>query len=398
VTYALASMLTGQMLLLASNPGPHYSIVLWSGNGAQPWNYPALLVSAGWGVLALPFFPTVAMLAVSAGVGLGMAVAVLLVVQLARERRTGQGRTATLGSISGLSPALLALLTLGACCSTTAAATAGIGVVAQASGTTVSQLLAANWYLGVFQIFVLWIALLAQEQLLTVSGALSRTDPPEGKGEPNDSVARGRLARAGLLRLVLLVGGVAAVVSVPAAWVRSPIGLASAATWFDWIFGHGVLGGCAIFAALFPAEFARAGARLRGRPASWRWLRGGLLVVGLGVVGYVPPPVAGWGFAGLGNQLLGVAGIPAAWGAVSPSLPPGIALGFDWAFQFLVVGAWALALALRPEATLSILAPARLEGGAPNVRLGWRTDGPGPLRTSVVRPGEPSAPIGRQES
>ncbi len=60
---------------------------------------------------------------------------------------------------------MIALVTLGACCSTTAAATAGLGVIAQASGTSIDELLANNWYIGVFQILVLWIALIAQEQL-----------------------------------------------------------------------------------------------------------------------------------------------------------------------------------------------------------------------------------------
>ncbi|MCI4349628.1 MAG: hypothetical protein L3J93_05380 [Thermoplasmata archaeon] len=393
--YALASMLTGQMLLLVSNPAPHYSVIIWSGNGAQPWNYPALLVSAGWGVLALPFFPTVAMLVVSIGVGLGMAVSVLLVVQLVRERRRGQGRAATFASLSGLSPALLALLTLGACCSTTAAATAGLGVLAQASGTTVAQLLAGNWFLGVFQIFVLWIALLAQEQLISVYSVLGGRSPDRSTTELRRARAPVVPPAGGLLRAVLLLGGVVGALSVPAAWLLTPPETAGAATWFDWTVGRGLLAALAIVAALFPEGTAHALAGIPRHRAVRTTLRGVLFVVGIAVAGYVPPPIAGLGFFGLGNQLLGVLGLPGSWGAVRPYLPNGPSLWFSWAFQFLVLGVFAIALALWPGRTLDRLAPTGSRGAGGDATHWWfprRSEGG---HAWVPEAPEPAPSVGR---
>lgn len=59
--------------------------------GSPWWNYPALLVETPDFLLALPFFATIVMALVSAGVALGMTVAGLLVVELNRKRRTEGG-------------------------------------------------------------------------------------------------------------------------------------------------------------------------------------------------------------------------------------------------------------------------------------------------------------------
>ena len=134
-------MLLGGMIVLARFSGGYSVLLLW-GNalGLQSWNYPGLLIEAPWGFVVLPFFATLSMILVSVGVGLGMAVALLLGAQLLREHRATAGRPTTTGAIAGLTPAMIALVTLGACCSTTAAATAGVGLVAQSSGSSISNL------------------------------------------------------------------------------------------------------------------------------------------------------------------------------------------------------------------------------------------------------------------
>ncbi|MHB1931582.1 MAG: hypothetical protein ACYCPV_01120, partial [Thermoplasmata archaeon] len=118
IGYALVAMFFGGMIVLGTVRSQYGLFVLWgSGTGQAPWNYPGLLLVAPWGVVTLPFFATVAMVVVSAGVGLGMGVAVLLTVRLLRSRRSEAAGATALGSVAGLSPAIIAFITLGACCS-----------------------------------------------------------------------------------------------------------------------------------------------------------------------------------------------------------------------------------------------------------------------------------------
>lgn len=356
VAYALGSMLLGGMLVLAHYDGGYSVLLIW-GNalGLQNWNYPGLLIEAPWGFVELPFFATFSMVLVSIGVGIGMAVAVLLGAHLIRDRRAAAGRPTATGTIAGLTPAMIALVTLGACCSTTAAATAGIGLVAQSSGSTTSNLILNNWYLGVFQIVVVYIALIAQELLLRVYGNLfAGTDPAFARSEPPPRRLDRRTVAVGAARAALLAGGITWVLAVLAAWTTTSPATASAGLWFNWAVEHWLLGGVAVVTALAPRTVRRwilgsissvPGLAFRAALATGAWTLGA----------WVPPPLSALGVEGFGNELLGALGLPASVGAVSPVFPWGIALLLRWGFQYLLLAAFAGGVALAPSATLSWL-------------------------------------------
>ena len=357
VTYALGSMLLGGMLILARYPGG-YSIVLLLGNalGLQPWNYPGLLIEAPWGYIVLPFFATLSMAIVSVGVGLGMAVAVLLGVQVVRNRRISSGRPAASGTIAGLTPAMIALVTLGACCSTTAAATAGVGLVAQASGSSVNNLLLNNWFLGTFQIVVVYVALIAQELLLRMYGSLFSTGDPgfAKRAVPPKPIDR-RAILSGSLRIALVAAGVTWILTVLADWTTVSPATAPAGAWFSWIVEHFVPGGLAVLVALSP-QTVRRWYRSTPTLSQRRLWRGALFVSAWTLGGWVPPPFAGAGVEGFGNELLFLLGGPASLGSVSPPLGPGLALAFQWGFQYLLLAAFAAWVSLYPKSALDWLA------------------------------------------
>ncbi len=349
VLYALGAMTIGGMLILAPVGGGYQYLVLW-GNalGIGSWNYPAFIVMAPWGYIELPFFATVSMIVVSIGVALGMAVAVLLGISLVRSRRQASGRAASVGSIAGLTPAMIGLVTIGACCSTTAASVAGIGLVAGATGTTVGSLLFENWYLGVFQIVIVWLALFAQEIVLRVYGGLLGLG-----GEPVLSAGGvppidRRALLGGAVRALLIVGGITWSLTTLAEWTAISPGSVSAGLWFHWIVQQQVPGLLAIFAGMVPAgTLATLVPRVRSYFVTG--LRGALVLAGVTLVIGAPPPLAAWGIEGLGNELLAVLGAPAAWGAVAPVFATGPDLYFRWGVQYLLAGGFALVAGLRPE-------------------------------------------------
>jgi hypothetical protein len=371
IVYALGSMTLGGMLLLAHVGGGYTVEVLWSsGTGLQSWNYPGLLVVAPWGVVSLPFFATVAMVLVSVGVGIGMTVAVLLGVALVRRRGKSAGQPAAVGSLAGLTPAMIALLTLGACCSTTAAATAGVGLVAQVSGSSTDTLLLNNWYLGVFQVAVVWTALIAQELLLRVYGGLFGlpTDSAAATATPSPPRLGRRFLVGSTLRVGLLVGGVTWSLAMLVDWTSVAPTSASVTDWVRWVVQHQLIAFLAILAALFPRGLAATFARAAGTSVG-RLTRGVLLVAGLSLAVGVPPPIAGWGVEGFGNELMGLFGVPAGWGAVAPVFSPGLDLYFRWGVQYLLLGGFSVAVALAPARALS---PIQWSVGEPARR---RSDG-----------------------
>ncbi len=358
VLYALGSMILGGMLLLTRVRGGYTTEILW-GNalGTGAWNYPGLLLVAPWGVVSLPFLATISMILVAAGVGIGISVAIVIATRLLRDRRTAGARAGGVGSVAGLTPAMIALVTLGACCSTTAVATAGVGLVAQASGSSLDNLLVNNWYLDVFQVSVVYVALIAQELILRVYGGLlgltpldgARTAPP-----PAPAIRPAYAILSGALRATLLLAGLTWSLAVFAEWAGPSPSLTSGALWFQWLLQHELLGGFAIAVALFPQAVLGP---LRRTALGPRAVRGALLVAGLSLAIWTPPAVALGGAPGFLNELFGAAGLPAAWGAVSPPFGLGLALAARWAFQFLLLGAFAIVVALYPEAAARSVAP-----------------------------------------
>jgi hypothetical protein len=353
ILYALGMMVLGGMLIVTRVTGGYTWGILW-GNalGQSPWNYPGFYLVAPWGVVTLPFLATWSMIFVSVGVGIGVSMSLLITARLLRDRQLSAAQPGAVVSVAGLTPAMIALVTLGACCSVTAAATAGVGLVAQSSGSTVNNLLVNNWYLDVFQVVVVFIALIASEMLLEVYGGLFGLEPRgelTGIASVSPPPLTPRLVVGSALRVALLVGGLTWALAGVAEWTTMNLASASAVFWFQWAVEHELLAVFAIATALFPAAIARW--MTVGSPGVPRYaLRLGLLLGGLSLVSWVPPVVAAGGAPGLLNEVFGIGGLPSAWGAVPPIYPLGAALYFRWGFQYLLLGGFA---------TLAVLAPAR---------------------------------------
>jgi len=358
VAYALGSMILGGMLILARLSGGYSVVVYWgSALGYQSWNFPLVLIEAPWGYVEFPFFATISMVLVSVGVGLGMAVAIVLSYRLIKDRRTAAGRSAATGAIAGLTPAMIALVTLGACCSVTAAATAGVGLVAQASGSSTSNLLVNNWYLGVFQIVVVYVALIAQELLLRVYGGLFATsDPAFAHPAPSPSPITRRTVATAFVRACLLAGGITWALAAVADWATINPVLAPAGVWFNWLVEHWLLGGLAVLVALAPSGLNRW-FRWVASTAPGGAVRAGLLVAAWSLGGWMPPPLAAAGVVGFGNELLGTLGAAPAVGAMPPPFPWGAALLLRWAFQLLLLAVFAGVTAVSPRKVLDWFAP-----------------------------------------
>lgn len=360
LAYALIALLEGQMLVLAPNRGSHYVLLLSSnGSGTEAWNYPAVIVSEGWGTLTLPFFSSISMVVVSAGVGLGMSVAVLLALGLRRDQQAAARQGTAVGGLVGLSPALLALVTLGACCSTTAAATAGLDVIARTGGSTPGALLATSWVLGAFQMLALWIALVAQEELLRAYGLLRGSVEPAEAAPVRSTAASPSI---GLLRLLLALGGGALALSTLLDWASVNPLSASPATWTQWLLLQELVGITALGLALFPVGTLRlALARTRSSVA----LRSVVLLGSAVLLGWTPAFLAASGLHGLGNELLGAFGFPPATGAVVPAAPLGLDLLLRWLLVLGLPGAIGLFYGLAPQRLSYLLrADSRAAGAA----------------------------------
>lgn len=378
VLYVLGALLVGGMLTLANyGGGTTYEIVLGSPLGYQWWHFPALYVAAPWGNLQLPLFPTIAMVLVGVGVGLGMAVAAVLLLRLLRPTREERARGKAVGAVTGLTPAMISLVTLGACCSTSAAATAGIGLVASASATSVSAVLYNDWYLGVFQIVVVWASLFAQELLLTVYQGLVG---PGAASVRTREPSAGPWLGVGAVRTLLFVGGLLAVLSVGADWTAVNPLRAGSGVWASWVLQFALLGAVAVSLALFPLGTVGALQRLR-RSRPGLVLLGLLAVAGASVLVWLPAPLPAWGFTSVPDQLLGVLGAPAAWGAAPV---PAASLGwllFRWVVVMGIPSAFAILASTRPAVLRRFLETGLPASGPPAEPA--RTDLEAPTREPV---------------
>ena len=358
LAYAFGAMVFGGMLYFPTHPlRTGWSFYVFPSGPGPSWAYPMILVGSPYFQFGLPIISGILVTLSAAGVGLGMSLAVFLSMRLVRSRRAGSLRSTTVGTAFGLTPAIVALVTLGACCSTTAAATAGISLAAQASGTNAAEALAHGWYLGVFQVVVLYVALVAQEQLLSIYGLLFGSAPlgpsPLETENPAPSHLNGRWALSATLRLVLVVAGLTWSLSVLTDWSALSFGNMRAAAWFGWTLQHLVPGALAVLVALFPAGVLEFWRRLAagGRVLA---LRAVLVGSALALLTWMPAPLASGGAAALGNELLGFWGFPSNWGAVAPPALGLFALSLRWAFQFALLGIVAIAMGISPEASLRL--------------------------------------------
>lgn len=355
--FALLSMLMGGMLVFARTGVQSIQVYVITSGGEPWWTYPGIIIDFPNGALLLPLLATIMMIFVSVGVGIGLTVAIYLWSRLILQRRTPSAQSVAASTAAGLTPAFLALATIGACCGVTASTATGLGVVSNASGANVFTLLANNWYLWVFQLAVLAIALIAHEALLQTYGPLLgiRTDYPTPTTTPL-SVPLRRTILAFLARLALLLGGLTWALAGAALFATYGYPTSSAAFWFAFLVQHELVGVVAVFIAIMPDSARSAFRRVFGSPAGWA-LRAGLLVAGVSLLAWLPPTVLGTGAEGLFNELFGLAGLPAAVGAIAPPFYGPVALFLRLAGQFGFLGLGAVLLAIWPEWSIGLVLP-----------------------------------------
>lgn len=350
--YALVALLVGGMLQFVPTGARGTSVQVLSYASTQWWNFPALLVVTPSAVLELPYFATLTMVVAAAGVGLGMGAGLVLAYRVFRRPGRAPAGAGAAGTVAGLTPALLALLTLGACCSTSAAAVAGVTAIAQSTGTSPNTLFVQTWFLNVFQLVILGVALLAQERLVTLYGALVGIElrpAPAGAEATRSSTGTLRVRLPVVaLRVVLVAAGtlwaLAGLIELTAPPGDGPTTALVAVV----LLQHPLLGGIAIGAGLAPASLlALTRPRdLYGLPGVFRLL---LILIGLSVAVGVPPPLVGWGASGLGNEILGARGVsPAGGGTPIPAGDPAT-LAIAYAVLFAGIGLFAVAVALDPR-------------------------------------------------
>lgn len=350
---AWAEMTAGGMLSLQPTQGIYTVEVLRVPGASTWWFYPEGLIVQPWGIVQLPWLPTVAMALVALGAGLGSAASIQVVVAWWRRRRAQSGSASMAGIAAGAGPGVASLASLGACCCTSCSSAAGLAIVAAASGTSVGTLYQVDWYLPIFQLGVVYLSLLAQER------ALRRTDLPDATADPRG----GAFVVGALLRLVLLIAGTTWSLAMFVEWGSIDPANASSALWYHWIFEHQLLSFLAIGAALFPGELAKFVASTARRGGSWL-LRSALAVPAVTWGIGVPPALRSLGLGGFVNELLGAAGVGPGQGGLRPEVAFGPALLFHWGFQHLALAGFALLLALDPSFAVRPLL-ATLSPGSP---------------------------------
>ncbi len=334
--YAIVSMMLGGMLDLSP---VHHDLALQVVSAGNPWwDYPWVYLVAPGVFLTLPLLPTLAMLLVSAGVGIGGTSALLLLVPRLRARGRTTGTPGGVRASAAAAPAITGLATMGACCCTSCASAAGVAVVAAASGADLATILQSNWYVSLFQLVVVGLCLLATERALRGSAASC----------PSPRANDRKFILGTILRVCLLLAGITWSLAMFVEWGETSPAAAGAATWYHWIVEHQLLSLTAVIAGMFPGEFdswaRRAGLRPGALALRVGWLVGGI-TWGVGV----PAPLVQLGLGGFLNELLGVLGAPASWGAIPPDAALGPALYFHWALQHLLLGGFAILLAVSPR-------------------------------------------------
>ncbi len=370
--YALLVMFTGEMVSLGT--WQTAGTIYFSARGIPWWDYPSVIIDGPGLQIQFPMLPTLTMLIAVFGVGTGTVVAADVLLRWHRARAHREDDPSAPGAmVSGVTPAAIGFSALGACCCVTCIGPTVTSVVAGVSGTSMANLLDNDWYISVFQIALVWASLVVQEHALRrAEGGCSIADPRARWSVPS-------LA----LRLALVVAGVTWSMAMFVEWGSVNPATATAAEWYHWIFEHQLLSIAAILFALLPYETYRALSRI---PTAWfaRVGRGALVVAAITWGIGVPAPLTQFGLGGFLNELLGVLGAPAAWGAVPPDAPLGAALLFHWTMQHLLLSGFALALALYPRPTVAFLAQS--SAGSPEEQAALATAKPENGRPVTTRP------------
>lgn len=340
VVYAVISLVIGVMLQLVATGSPFGVHVTPVARSADWWNYPSVVVTAPNWLLYLPFLPTVTMVLVSIAVGIAVGASAVL---LSATLRNPPKQLNKLGVASGVAPAVAGLATLGACCCTSCAAALSVGVIASVSGTDFYTLLQNNWYLDLFQLTVVGLGLIAMERGLRTSSTACL--PP---------AFNRRLVAGTVFRVSLLIAGMTWSLAMFVEWGEVSPWSATPGLWYHWLFEHQLLAVSALLAALFPSDTIEATLRWAASRRG-QLFRGALLVAGVTWGVWVPSAAVDLGLGGFLNEVIGVLGLPASWGAASADAL-GPALAFHWGFQHLLLGAFAVILALRPSLALRPLA------------------------------------------
>ena len=216
-------------------------------------------------------------------------------------------------------------------------------------------MLANAWYLGFFQVAVVYLALLAQEQLVGIYGVLlgwSLGSAPGAEVRPTPPRSLGWAGvGSGTLRVVFAVTGITWSLAMVAAWITTPPARAGGAAWFGWVLQHQIPGLLAISVALFPAGAAAFWATY-SPTLPGKALRAVLVAAGAALLTWMPAPVSRYGAAALGNELLGYWHASAAWGAVPPPALGPVGLTLRWGFQFALLGVLSISIGLWPGRTL----------------------------------------------
>lgn len=352
IAYVVISMLISQMLEVfvqstpAGNPPIYYYWSLSQVNNL--YLLPGVLIIEPHLILTLSLWPTLAMVMIGLGIGLAVAASAALLIEQ-RRARIGTASTA-------VAPVVTGWALLGACCCTSCAAQVGaVGILGATAGASTATLLQQAWPLAVVQLGILGLTLLYMEHRVRVPlrGAIQMPVPLP------------RAAPAFLLRLGLLLAGITWFFAFVLELSETP---AADITWpliYHWAFEHIALSGFAIFCGMAPESVVGLGRRMLG----WRWpIRTTLLVAGVTWGIWVPPALANIGLGGFLNELFGFLGYPASWGAIPPDSPLGAPLYFHWAFQHLLLSAWAIAVAARPAAALGLVTPGLVPLPAPEAR------------------------------
>ncbi len=353
VLVGLVALWVGGMLTVVPTQGTYTVEIIWWGPNAG-WFYPELLIVQSFGIVQLPWFPTLAMLVVAGGAGLGTTASVGLLRRALAARRQRRASGEVGGVAAGAGPGVVALATLGACCCTGCTATGGLALVAAVSGSSAGQLVELGWFLPLYQLAIVYVALLAQERAVRRSREASLVPAPLG--------ARSLAGVA--LRIGLLIAGITWSLAMFVEWGSTDIWTAPAGLWYHWLFEHQLLAGLALAAALFPDELASFAVR-SARGIGGRAVRAGWALAAFTWGVGVPPALVALGLGGLVNELLGGPGA-GGWTA---------ALAFHYAFQHALLSAFAMVFAVRPELAVRPLlwSTARPEGR--------------PVAGSVVAPG-----------